>query len=136
MSPRPMRARPISIAASASRRRRRMRPISRWNGAAPLARLCADFQRSATMEFLTAESFLPHVGKKAHFAGTEHTLKLDRVEISKGPIPPGGKYQSFIVIFQGPQRNDYLPSDIYDCEIEDGPTFNIYVAPMQSETPG
>ena|ERR1700742_360296 len=88
------------------------------------------------MEYLTAESFQPYVGKQAHFAGTEHTLRLDRVEVFKGPIPPGGKFQPFIVIFQGPQRNDYLQSGIYDCEIEDGPIYNLYVSPMQSETPG
>jgi hypothetical protein len=88
------------------------------------------------MDYLTAESFQPHVGKKAHFAGTEHTLKLDRVEVFNGAIPPGGKFQPFIVIFQGPPRNDYLPSGIYDCEIEDGPVFNIHVTPMQSETLG
>ena len=88
------------------------------------------------MEFLTAESFQPYVGKKAHFAGTEHTLKLDRVEVSTGPIPPGGKYQPFIVIFQGPQTQEYLRSGVYDCEIEDGPVYNIHVTPMQSETPG
>lgn len=88
------------------------------------------------MEYMTAETFQPHVGKKAHFAGTEHTLTLDRVEIYPGPIPPGGKIQPFIVIFQGPQRNDYLRPGIYDCEIEDGPTLNLHVSPMQSETPG
>ena len=88
------------------------------------------------MELLTAESFQPYVGKKAHFAGTEHTLKLDRVEVGNDLIPPGGLIQPFIVIFQGPPRNDYLRPGIYDCQIEDGPVFNFHISPMQSETPG
>jgi len=88
------------------------------------------------MEYLTAESFQPYVGKQAHFEGTVHTLKLDRVEVYQGERPPGSKFQPFIVIFQGPQRNDYLQPGIYDCQIEDGPVFNIHVTPMQSETAG
>jgi hypothetical protein len=88
------------------------------------------------MKYLTAESFQPHVGKNAHFKGTHHTLKLDRVEVQPGPVPPGRPFAPFIAIFQGPPVQDYLKSGIYDCEIEDGPTFNIYVAPMQTETPG
>jgi hypothetical protein len=88
------------------------------------------------MEFLTAEYFQPHVGKSAFFKGTRHTLKLDRIEVQPGPPPPGRASSSFIVIFQGPPVQDYLQSGIYDCEIEGGPTVNIHVAPMQTETPG
>jgi hypothetical protein len=82
------------------------------------------------------ESFQPHAGKQAHFRGTGHTLKLDRVEVQPGPVPAGCRFSPFIVIFQGPQTADYLRAGIYDCEIEDGPVFNIHVSPMQSETPG
>ena len=87
-------------------------------------------------EVLTQDHFAPHVGKLARFVGTRHALVIDRVE-GDGRVPDGMARAPFVVIFRGPVGREALLSEgLYDCEIEAGPTVNIYVMPIHTPAPG
>ena len=80
---------------------------------------------------LQAEHFEPHVGKRFRFAGAPQVLTLDRVvrETGAGPRPP------FTLIFHGPHERAPLPEGFYECEVVDGPRFDLYVSPIHTPAP-
>jgi hypothetical protein len=87
-------------------------------------------------EILTQDHFTPHVGKLVRFAGTRHALVLDRVE-GDGKIPEGWPRAPFALFFRGPAGAAALiPEGLYDCEIENGPSVNLYVIPIHTTAPG
>jgi len=86
-------------------------------------------------DLLQIEDFEPHVGKLVHFKGTRFTFPLDRIIRDRGNLPEGAKRRSFILIFRGPKEREYLPDGIYECEIENGPTYPIYIAPVHTPEP-
>jgi hypothetical protein len=82
------------------------------------------------MDILTIEHFKPHAGKFVRFQGTPYRFILDRVEGESGPAPPGYDRGPFVVIFRGPSKTEVMGAGLYDCEIEDGPVFSLYVMPI------
>jgi hypothetical protein len=81
------------------------------------------------------EHFEPHVGKTFHFRDTHHALVLDRV-IRENENPfRSGERRPFTLIFRGPKEREVLPEGLYDCEIDGGPSFNLYAAPIQTPAP-
>ncbi len=87
-------------------------------------------------DLLQIDDFEPHVGKVFHFKGTRHAFPLDRIVSNGQPLPKGMQRQPFLLIFRGPKEQDYLPEGMYDCEVEDGPNYRIYVSPIQTPEPG
>lgn len=77
---------------------------------------------------LIFEDFAPHVGKLVHFKGTPYSFPIHRMEGQGGEPPPGLKRTFFQVIFRGPKSTDYMREGMYQCEIEGGPTYELYVA--------
>jgi len=86
-------------------------------------------------EFLTIEHFTPHVGKIVRFKGTPHEFPIDRIVGNDGPPPPGWSRTPFLVIFRGPRSGGAMPEGFYECEIEGGPTYGLYVAPIHTVAP-
>jgi len=84
------------------------------------------------MEILTIEHFRPHAGRTVRFKGTPYTFVLDRVEGNSGPPPPGYERGPFVVIFRGPSKSDVMRAGMYECEIEGGPTYSLYVMPIHT----
>jgi hypothetical protein len=84
-------------------------------------------------EVLTIEHFRPHVGNPVRFKGAAPVFSIDRVE-GEGGAPPANRIRvPFIVIFRGPPGRDaLLPEGLYECEIGDGPTFALHVAPIHT----
>lgn len=85
-------------------------------------------------ELLTLEHFTPHVGKLVRFRDTDFAFPIDRIE--GGKPPPGWLRVPFLVIFRGPRDGRVLPEGFYVCEIEGGPTYDMYVAPIHTPAPG
>ena len=84
---------------------------------------------------LAAEHFEPHIGKAFRFEGARPVLTLDRV-IREGANPPReGKRQPFTLIFRAPKARDVLGEGFYACEVDGGPSFSLYVAPIHSPAP-
>jgi hypothetical protein len=81
---------------------------------------------------LQIDEFEPHVGKLFHFRGTRYALPLDRIVSDGKPIAPGAKRQPFILIFRGPKEGEFLPEGLYECEVEGGPTYHLYVNPIHT----
>jgi hypothetical protein len=86
-------------------------------------------------EFLLIDHFKPHVGKIFRFKGTRYAFPLDRIVSDRKRVPKGMKRKSFILIFRGPKEQDHLPEGRYECEIEGGPTYRIYVIPIFTPQP-
>ena len=88
-------------------------------------------------EILQIDEFKPHVGKVFRFKGTRYAFPLDRIisGSSSEPLQPGVKRQPFILIFRGPKEREYMPEGIYDCEVEGGPTYQMYVNPINTPAP-
>jgi len=86
-------------------------------------------------EMLQIENFKPHVGKLVRFKGTPFALALERIISDRKRLPKGVKRRPFMLIFRGPKERDYLPEGLYECEIENGPTYRIYVAPVHTLEP-
>ena len=84
---------------------------------------------------LCVKHFEPHVGKFFRFKGARHTLALDRVvRESENPLRAGER-GPFTLIFSGPRESEVLREGLYDCEIDDGPSFSLYVAPIHTVAP-
>jgi len=84
-------------------------------------------------EFLQAEHFKPHVGKIFKFKGTRFAMPLDHISVSRQRrLPKGVKRRPFLLIFRAPRAREHMPEGLYECEVEGGPTFTFYVAPIQT----
>jgi hypothetical protein len=86
-------------------------------------------------EPLQIEHFKPHVGKLVHFKGTRFAFPLNRIESNRKRLPKGVKRRPFILIFRGPKEREYLPEGLYECEIDNGPIYPIYVTPVHTTEP-
>jgi hypothetical protein len=84
---------------------------------------------------LQLEHFKPHVGKTFRFKGTRYAFPLDHIISNDDPLPPGLPRRPFALIFRGPREREVLPEGLYECEIENGPTYQIYVAPIHTPQP-
>jgi hypothetical protein len=94
-----------------------------------------DEATSQAPDVLCAKHFEPHIGKVFRFKDTRHALALDRV-IRENENPfRSGERQPFTLIFRGPRERDVLPEGLYDCEIDGGPSFSLYVAPIHTPAP-
>lgn len=83
-------------------------------------------------EYLQAEHFKPHVGKVFKFKGTRFAIPLDHISTTKQKLPKGVKRRPFLLIFRAPREREYMPEGMYECEVEGGPTFSFYIAPIQT----
>jgi hypothetical protein len=86
-------------------------------------------------ELLQLKDFKPHVGKIFRFKGTRFAFPLERIISHRRRLPKGLKRRPFTLIFVGPREADLLHEGMYDCEIEDGPTYRIYVNPIHTPRP-
>ena len=86
-------------------------------------------------EFLLIEHFEPHVGKIFRFEGTAYALPLLTIASDDRPVPEGLKRRPFTLIFRAPRQREWLAEGMYRCTIENGPTYSIYVAPIQTPHP-
>jgi hypothetical protein len=84
----------------------------------------------ATPEFLQLTHFKPHVGKIFRFKGTRYAFPLDHILSDRKKLPAWVKRRPFTLIFRGPNQQDVLPEGLYECEIDGGPTYTLYVAPI------
>jgi hypothetical protein len=87
-------------------------------------------------DLLQMDDFKPHVGKVFRFKGTRHAFPLDRIVSNHQPLPEGMKRRPFLLIFCGPKEQDYMREGMYDSEVENGPSYRIYVSPIQTPEPG
>jgi hypothetical protein len=86
-------------------------------------------------DLLQIDDFKPYVGKIFHFKGTRYAFPLDRIISNRQRLPKGMKRRPFILIFRGPKEREYMPDGLYDCEVENGPTYQMYVNPIQTPDP-
>ncbi|MDB5500291.1 MAG: hypothetical protein JWR89_193 [Tardiphaga sp.] len=98
-------------------------------------RLQADVPTGAPPEFLLIEHFLPHVGKAFRFQDTAYVLPLLTIVSDDRPLPERVKRRPFTLIFRDARQREWLAEGSYRCSIEDGPTYSIYVAPIQTLEP-
>ena len=87
-------------------------------------------------EFLIIDHFKPHVGKIFRFKGTRYAMPLNRIHADRGKrAPKGAKRKPFIRIFRAPKEPEHMPEGYYECEVEDGPTYALYVMPIMTPQP-
>lgn len=82
-------------------------------------------------EFLEVHHFEPLVGKNVRFKGTRYVMPLTKV-IKGQKFMEGAKRDPFILIFRAPKEREHMPEALYECEFEDGPTYQIYVLPTHT----
>ncbi len=84
-------------------------------------------------EQLTPEHFRPHLEKLFRVQGGRHGLKLAEMKVL--PLTDGQKAtvprQPFNLIFHGPP-GDVLREGLYAFAVDGGPTFELYVMPIQT----
>jgi hypothetical protein len=82
---------------------------------------------------LTPETFLPHVDKAFRVKGGRHVLTLTQVDIPRLETEEAGRVprQPFSLIFRGP-AGDVLREGAHSFEIDNGPTVELYVIPVQT----
>ena len=82
-----------------------------------------------TIDQLTADDFIPYVGRKLRPAETEFDLTFVTIDRREFPGWGAATRQPFSLILRGPRR-PVLPEGFYPIEIEDGPTVTLYVIPI------
>lgn len=87
------------------------------------------------VELLRHEDFAPHVGKRFRFEGWHGTLDLAAAILHHTAAAPGTVRTPFTLLFHGPV-GDILPEGLYRADIEDGPTFELYIMPIHTVAPG
>jgi hypothetical protein len=85
-------------------------------------------------EFLEVHHFEPLVGKIVRFKGTRFAMPLTTI-IRGQKFLATAKRDPFILIFRAPKEREHMPEGTYECEFEDGPTYNIYVLPTHTPEP-
>jgi hypothetical protein len=84
-------------------------------------------------DLLKAEHFLPHVDKIFRVKGGHLALilvRVDRPRREDGELGIGHR-QPFNLIFRGPP-GDLLHEGLYTLDVEDGPSFELYVIPIHT----
>jgi uncharacterized protein DUF6916 len=81
-----------------------------------------------TDRILQADDFTLHIGKTFTPAGQTRTLILGTIDRSNFP---GLQRAPFSLLFSGPPR-DVLPEGLYDVTAQDGPSFSLYITPIQT----
>jgi hypothetical protein len=81
------------------------------------------------IELLTAEHFRPHVDKVFRVQGDGHAFTL--TEVTTAASVEGISRQPFSLVFRGPPDN-VLPEGFYRLEVDDGPSFELYVMPIHT----
>jgi len=84
---------------------------------------------------LQVEDFEPLVGRVFRFKGTRFAFPLDRIAGTDRSAMPGLRRQPFILIFAGPREREHLPDGLYECEVDGGPTFRLFVNPIHTPEP-
>ncbi len=85
-------------------------------------------------EPLTAAHFLPHLHKVFRVAGGRHALTLTQVDAPRRapqPAQPLLPRAPFALMFCG-QPGDVLPEGLHTLEVEGGPSFALYLIPVQT----
>jgi hypothetical protein len=86
-------------------------------------------------ELLTPEDFLSHVDKVFRVKGGRHALTLTKVEQRR--LEPWEaemtRREPFNLLFRG-LPGDVLPQGLYTFEVEDGPSFELYLIPIHTPT--
>ena len=82
---------------------------------------------------LTADLFLPHVGKPFRVKGGRHALILSLVDVQPRQEAQAKvmERQPYTLILNGPP-GDVLAEGLYTFEIDGGPAFELYVIPVQT----
>jgi hypothetical protein len=78
---------------------------------------------------LSADDFEPHLTRVFHVRGGRHDLTLAHVD--RGAQAEGWPRQLFNLIFHGP-AGDLLPEGLYALDAEEGPSFDLYLIPIQT----
>jgi hypothetical protein len=79
-----------------------------------------------------ADDFLPYVNKTFASKGVGHALVLTRVEQPRLGDRGEGEFRApFLLIFRGPP-GDVLPEGLYTLDVENGPSFELYVMPIHT----
>jgi hypothetical protein len=80
---------------------------------------------------LTAEDFRPYVGKRFIPKGQQRVLWLVSIDTKRFPGTETLPREPFSLLLNGPP-GDVLPEGQYDFAIEDGPSFELYIAPVHT----
>lgn len=88
-----------------------------------------------TPECLLIDHFKPHVGKIFRFKGTRYAFPLEHIRSDDKELPDWVRRRPFTLIFRGPKEREVLPEGLYACEVEGGPVYSIYVAPIFTPQP-
>jgi hypothetical protein len=83
-------------------------------------------------EVLQIEHFKSHVGKVFRFKGTPFAIPLARIVSDRRRLPKWAKRRPFLLLFRAPKQDVYMREGLYECEVEDGPTFTMYVSPIMT----
>jgi hypothetical protein len=82
-------------------------------------------------QVLTADDFMPFIGKTFTPKGQHRALTLTSVDTKASAGWEGMTRQPFTLILRGPP-DDVLPEGLYDVAVEDGPEFALYIIPIQT----
>lgn len=87
-----------------------------------------------TIDQLTADDFIPYLGRKFRPAETE--LDLTFVTIDRREFPGWGAAarQPFSLILRGPRR-PVVAEGLYRMAIDDGPDLSLYLIPIFTAAP-
>lgn len=80
-------------------------------------------------ELLSAEHFRPYIDKVFRVQGGGHAFTL--AEVTTAANVEGISRQPFSLVFRGPPNN-VLPEGFYTLEVDDGPSFELYVMPIHT----
>lgn len=78
---------------------------------------------------LTAEDFVPYLGKALRPFGCDLELKLETIDRRERPGWEGAFRKPFALILRGP-RQPVLPEGSHRLAIAGGPTLTLYVIPI------
>jgi hypothetical protein len=81
-------------------------------------------------EPLTPNDFEPHLGEVFRVRDGRHALTLARVD--RGARAEGWPRELFNLVFHGP-AGDLLPEGLYTVEVRAGPSFDLYLMPVQTQ---
>ncbi len=82
--------------------------------------------------FLEYHHFEPLVGKKVTFTGVPlNDVKLIKV-MKNEKFFAQAKRDPFVLIFRSPKLEFYMLEGMRECVFEDGPTYDLHVAPAHT----